>query len=64
MVAHDCPHTRQCVLVWGFHTDEEYSSFGRISMLKAVSLTSYLHGRRVILIMLRTSEYVESFSVA
>ena len=32
----------------------EYSSFGRISMLKAVSLTSGLHGPRVLLIMPRT----------
>ena len=24
VVAHDCPHNRQCVLVWGFHTDEKY----------------------------------------
>ena len=50
----------------GLHTDEEYSNFGRISMLKGVSLTSYLHGPVpvVLLIMLKTSEYVESFSVA
>ena len=48
----------------GLHTDKEYSSFGRINMLKAVSLTSYLQGPVVLLIMLRISEYVESFSMA
>ena len=43
---------------------EEYSSFGRISMLYAVCLTSGLHGPRVRLIMPKHFEDFEVMSVA
>ena len=42
---------------------EEYSSFGRISMLYAVCLTSGLHGPRVRLIMPKHLEDFEVMSV-
>ena len=37
VVEHHCPYTRQCVLVLGLHTDEQYSSFDRISKFYVVS---------------------------
>ena len=42
------------VMVCGFHIGEVYSSFGRTSMLYAVSFTSGLHGPRVRLIIPKT----------
>ena len=64
MVEHHCPHTRRCIPVLGLHTDEEYSSFDRISKFYVVSLTSGLHGPVVLLIQLTTIEAAELFSVA
>ena len=41
---------------------DEYSSFGRISMLYAVCLTSGLHGPRICLIMPKTLKDFEVMS--